>query len=178
MKSLFSIIILLSFAKFTLGQDSLLTYSKILKADSFSKMELFDKALIWCSKAFTDSKSAINIKERESGIIGGKAFYFSIYKVPKKKDSVAGVFFSNYYFDWLIEVKEGKLRFSAKNIYLKEFDKEYIVSTKAQAPFEVWLQPKSKLDLEWRLSREYFIGNLDKLTESLNDDLHSKKTDW
>ena len=125
MKKIFISLIITLIIKFSIGQDSLLTYSKILKVDSVSKNEIFDKTLIWCSKAFTDSKSAINVKEREGGIIGGKAYYQSFYKVPKKKDSTLGVIFSNYYFDWLIEIKEGKLRFSATNLLLKELNSDY-----------------------------------------------------
>jgi hypothetical protein len=98
--------------------------------------------------------------------------------VPKKKDSIMGIVFNNYYFDWLIEIKEGKLRFSATNILLKELNSDYIVSTKINAPFEVWLQPKSKTELEWKLSKEYFIKHLDRLMALLNDDLILKKSDW
>jgi hypothetical protein len=161
-----------------LGQDTALTYSHILKVDTLSKNEIFDKTLIWCSKAFKDSKSAINVKERDGGIIGGKAFYLSAYMVPKKKDSTPGVVFNNYYFDWLIEIKDNKLRFTANNIILQELDKDFIVSTKKKAPFEVWLQPKSKTELEWQLSKEYFIRNVDKLMLSLQSDLIKKDTNW
>jgi Domain of unknown function (DUF4468) with TBP-like fold len=178
MNKLLISIILTLLVKFSIGQDSLLTYSKILKIDSVSKNDIFDRTLIWCSKSFNDSKSAINVKEREGGIIGGKAYYLSSYKIPKRKDSTSGVIFNNYYFDWLIEIKEGKLRFSATNILLKELNSDYIVSTKTQAPFEVWLQPKSKTELDWKLSKEYFIKNLDRLMLSLNNDLVLKKTDW
>lgn len=178
MKKLYVSVIITLLIKFSIGQDSLLTYSKILKVDSISKNEIFDKTLIWCSKSFTDSKSAINVKERDGGIIGGKAYYQSLYKVPKKKDSTMGVIFNNYYFDWLIEIKEGKLRFSATNILLKELNNDYIVSTKTKAPFEVWLQAKSKTEFEWKLSKEYFVKNLERLMASLNDDLVLKKTDW
>ena len=86
--------------------------------------------------------------------------------------------FNNYYFDWLIEIKDGKLRFSATGILLKELNSDYIVTTKTKAPFEVWLQPKSKTELEWKLSKEYFIKNLDRLIMSLNGDLVGKKPDW
>ena len=178
MKRLFSSIILTLIIKFSIGQDSLLTYTKILKVDSLSKSEIFDKTLIWCSQSFKDSKSAINVKERDGGIIAGKAYYHSSYNVPKKRDSTSGVIFNNYYFDWLIEIKDGKLRFSATGILLKELNSDYIVTTKTKAPFEVWLQPKSKTELEWKLSKEYFIKNLDRLIMSLNGDLVGKKPDW
>lgn len=178
MKSLIFLFTFLLVTTFVTGQDSLLTYTKILKVDSISKNEIFDKTLIWCSKAFNDSKSAINVKERDGGIIGGKAYYVSYYKIPKKKDSTMGVVFNNYFFDWLIEIKEGKLRFSATNILLKELNNDYVVTAKVKAPYEVWLQPKSKTEAEWKLSKEYFIKNLDKLMISLNGDLIIQKNDW
>jgi hypothetical protein len=178
MKRLLVLLVLFLLTKLSIGQDSLLTFTKILKVDSISKNEIFDKTLVWCSKSFIDSKSAINVKERDGGIIGGKAYYQSLYKVPKKKDSTIGVIFNNYYFDWLIEIKEGKLRFSATNILLKELNSDYVVSTKINAPFEVWLQPKSKTELEWKLSKEYFIKNLERLLDSLYDDLALKNPDW
>lgn len=165
-------------SKLIFGQDTALTYSHVSKFDTLSKNEIFDKTLIWCSKAFKDSKSAINVKERDGGIIGGKAFYLSPYNVPKKKDSTLGMIFNNYYFDWLIEVKDNKLRFTANNIILKELERDYTVTTKKQAPFEVWLQPKSKTELEWKLSKEYLIKNLDNLMFSLYDELARKNADW
>jgi hypothetical protein len=66
------------------AQDYPLTYSRVLKVDSTSKTELFDKAMVWCSKSFNESKSAINVKDKESGIIAGKALLTSYYKIPKK----------------------------------------------------------------------------------------------
>lgn len=168
----------LFFSSITFGQDTALTYVHVIKLDTLSKNEIFDKTLIWCSKAFKDSKSAINVKEREGGIIGGKAFYLSPYMVPKKKDSTLGIVFNNYYFDWLIEIKENRLRFTANNIILKELDNDFIVTTKKEAPYQVWLQPKSKTELEWQLSKKYFLRNLDKLMVSLQDDLLKKDVDW
>lgn len=159
-------------------QDSLLVYSRVLNFDTIGKGKIFDKTLIWCSKAFTDSKSAINVKERDGGLIAGKAFYQSAYKVPKKKDSVAGLMFNNYYFDWLIEIKGNKLRFTANNVLLKELDNDYIVTNKKNAPFEVWLQPKPKTDLEWQLSKEYFLKNIDRLISSLYQEIVKKEIDW
>lgn len=178
MPKTFLVIVVLFFVTPARCQDTLLTYSHILQVDTLSKNEIFDRTLIWCSKAFKDSKSAINVKEREGGIIGGKAYYQSPYKVPKKKDSTLGLVFNNYYFDWLIEIKDNKLRFTASNIILKELDKDFIVTTTKIAPFEVWLQPKSKTELQWKLSKEYFVKNLDELLFSLRSDLVAKKADW
>lgn len=171
-------LVLAIFPIFVFGQDPPLTYTKILTVDTLSKNHIFDRTLIWCSKAFNYSKSAINVKERESGILAGKAYYQSFYKYPKKKDSASGIQFVDYYFDWLIEIKEGKLRFSLSNLLLKESDKDYLVTTSLNAPYEAWLLPKLKAELEWKYSKEYLIKNLDNLMGSLLSDIIAKKPDW
>jgi len=170
--------ILILTIKSSFGQDTLLTYSRVLNLDSTSKFEIFDKALVWCSKNFRDSKSAINVKERDGGIIGGKAYYLNPYKIPKRKDSILGIAFCQYYFDWLIEIKDGKARFTVTNVLLGSFENQYKVTTNSKAPFEIWLQPKSKTELEWKLSKEAFIISLDNLTLSLKTDLTKTKIDW
>ena len=84
MKKVF-ITLLLFFPLFGFSQDSLLTYSKILSFDSVSQNRIFDRTLIWCSKSFKDSKNAINVKEREGGIISGKAYLDCVYYIQKRK---------------------------------------------------------------------------------------------
>lgn len=172
---LISLIIVINIVK---GQNEPLIFSKILKLDSISKNEIFDKTLIWCSKSFSDSKSAINVKEREGGIIVGKARVISSYKIPKRKDSILSMTFLNYYFDWLIEIKEGRLRFTANNIFLNDLGDEILVTNSTKAPYQVWLQPTSKTELEWKLSKENFINYLDRILESLKNEILFKNSDW
>ena len=81
MKPLLVLALFICSSKISYGQDSLLTYSKVLKVDSLNKNQIYYKTLIWCSRSFTDSKCATNVKEREGGIIGGKAVLYSAYKV-------------------------------------------------------------------------------------------------
>lgn len=160
------------------AQEKPLLYSKVLVLDSVSKNDIYDRALLWCSKSFKDSKSAINVKDKESGIIAGKAFFLSGYKMPRKKDSVLSVTFSNYYFDLLIEIKDGKARFSLSNIMLKEMDQEFLVNENSKPPFKVWLQPDSRTQLEWDISKKYFIASMEVLSGLLYSDLVKKPDNW
>jgi len=179
-----SVILSILIPVISFSQDSALTYSRILKFDSLSKDEIFDKALIWCSKHFEyGSKHAIDVQERNSGIIAGKATYENKYKIPSKKDSV-WMFsqFTNYRFSWLIEIKDGKLRFTTNNIEVIEentpgyADHTYYPGIDKQPVF--LMQAKSKTKLYWELSQQYFIKNMDDLISSLNNDLVAKKSDW
>jgi len=166
----------------THAQDSAFTYIRIIKLDSLNKNEIFDKTLIWCSKSFNDSKSAINVRERESGIIAGKAYYNSDYKIPKGKDSIlmskkAIQYFVHYHFDWLIEIKDQKLRFSISNIKLAESDKEYDLAT-TKPPYGFLDQSTSKTSLHWMLSKRALPNNLDRLLATLESEIRLKKSDW
>ena len=125
MKSLTFLLIFFIASSIAFSQNSSFSLSKVIIADSMSKDQIFDKALIWCSQSFNDSKSAINVKERDGGIIAGKAYYTSDYKIQKRKDSVFmsktfAPHFVRYHFDWLIEIKENKLKFSISNVKLAE----------------------------------------------------------
>jgi hypothetical protein len=55
---------------------------------------------------------------------------------------------------------------------------DYAVSSSPEAPVEVWLQAKSKTDLEWNLAKEYLTRNFDALISSMYLHLSSKEQDW
>jgi hypothetical protein len=162
----------------TKSQDSLLTYSRVLIADSISKTDLYDKALLWCSKSFSDSKGAINMKDKESGIIAGKASIKNYYKVPGKKDSIASWIFSDYLFDWLIEVKNGRARFSIKNVAYNDDLGDHPVYINSKPPRKVMFQKPEKTQMEWDMSKKYFVIYMDAITEGLYADLMQKKDNW
>lgn len=159
------------------AQGDPLVYSRVLTLDSVSKSDLFDKALIWCSKSFNDSKSAINVKEKESGIIAGKATIDSYYKIPRRKDSVSSTAYTNYLFDWLIEVKESKVRFSLKNIIVKEYGGDYPVTINGRYPIKFAFLSEEKNKQVWDLAKAAFVRNIDALTNSLYSDLN-KRDNW
>jgi hypothetical protein len=142
------------------------------------KGDIYDRALLWCSKAFVNSKSAINVKDKESGIIAGKGSIDNYYKVPKKKDSVSCIYFNDYLFDWLIEVKEGKARLSLKNIKVKEGEMEYDVTANINPPIKLYFQSIDKQQVIWELSKKSFIKNMDAIASNLYSELSKKSDNW
>ena len=191
MKKIFTTLLLI-FPLLVFSQDSLVTYTKVLSFDSVSQNIIFDKTLIWCSKIFKDSKNAINVKEREGGIISGKAYLDCVYYIPKKKnstDSIISPYFKDYQFDWLIEVKNSKLRFSISQLYYyttvgattytSSYEKKYPVTKSEIPPVDYFLNSTEKLKLYWRLSKEGLVNNLDLLLKSLNSEIINRKdNDW
>jgi hypothetical protein len=189
MKKIF-ITLAFCFPLFVFSQDSLLTYSKILSFDSISQNTIFDRTLIWCSKSFKDSKNAINVKEREGGIISGKAYLDCNYFIQKKKkstDSIISPYYKTYKFDWLIEVKNSKLRFSISQLYYytvvgataysSSYEKKYAVTKSETPPIDYFLTSTEKLKQYWKLSKEGLVNNLDLLIESLKSEIINRKND-
>lgn len=161
------------------AQDSLFSFVRVYQFDGISKADIYDKAQIWCSKAFIDSKSAINVRDKESGLLGGKGFYKNYYKIPrKKKDSIGGVLYNDFHLDWLIEVKDGKLRVSLTNFNMKETYGTFIVTTSDRAPYKLPLLSKERLDTEWQCAIAYLKTNLDELCAGLQADIRKPKDNW
>ncbi|MBA3830211.1 MAG: DUF4468 domain-containing protein [Taibaiella sp.] len=159
------------------AQDRL-EYSRVLTLDTVSKGDIYDKAMVWCSKMFNDSKDAINVKERESGLISGKAVYLSLYKTQGKRDSVFGSVFLHYSFDWLMEIKKGKLRYSASNILYNYSGVDYPVFISDNPPITILFQAKTKTKTEWELSKSYLISNIDQIVSSLYTEIIQSKKDF
>lgn len=163
-----------------LGQgkaDEPMVYSRILSIDSLTRGDIYDRSLIWCSKSFSDSKGAINVKDKESGIIAGKGMIKNYYKIPKKKDSVACLFFIDYFFDWLIEIKDNKARLSLKNIQVNESNIDYPVTTNVNPPMKIYFQSPEKQQMIWDLSKKSFVRYMDAVTDNLYSDL-KQKDNW
>jgi hypothetical protein len=85
--------------------------------------------------------------------------------------------YSNYFFDWLIEIKDGRLRFSVNGIVLREDSGDYPIMINDKAPIKIAFTSEDKIKTEWECSKAGFIRNIDLLVNSLDSDL-IKKDNW
>jgi hypothetical protein len=175
-------------------KDSLFEYSKIISLEGKSKEDIYDKSLIWCSKAFENSNYSIKVKERESGIISGKALsnvsyvYYRPWKTPSKKfpngtkRQEIGLNYNHYYFDWLIQIRDNKLKFSISNVKFGESGIEntdkYFLKKYDSIPPYLALWNKEVSILSFQASRKQFEADLDILISNLVDEINSIKNDW
>ena len=147
-----------------------------MHADSLTSASIYDKAMVWCGERFISSKDAIRVSDKSSGIISGKAHFSFSYMVPKKKDSAIGIVYSPFEFNWIMEVKDGRLRFKATEIeYVSSvtYDRtdKYPVYISGKSPVDIFmLMASAKVQLQWDMARKYFIIRLDQLL----DDLHGR----
>lgn len=156
------------------GQDSLFTYSKVFTIDSVSKDELFNRSLVWCSKSFKESKNAVDVKEREGGIIGGKAQLDNYYEYPNKNGKlILGVIYADYNFNWGVQIKDGKVKFSTSDIIIKYASDQYQLTTSATGPAKIMMLSQQRNDAEWKASKEHFIKVLDYYMDQLQKELNT-----
>ena len=165
------------------NSDSLLTYTRILKSDSLNASQVYDKAMIWCGERFVSSKDAIRVSDKSSGLISGKANMSFEYKVPKKKDSATSVVYSPFYFNWIMEVKENKLRIKVTEIEFIHlggtvYEVKHPVRTVAKPPMDIMFMSSKKVQMEWDMARQYFVAKLNTLMNELETRLNVADTNW
>ncbi len=125
-------------------------------------------------KSLADKRKASNYDNWAS--VTRKASYYSTYLEPKRNNRIELHY--NFYFDWLIEIKDNKLRVSISNILFKTDWGDVVVSSNTKTPYDVLFQSKSKAELEGKLAKEYLITNLDDLFLSFHTNLLTKKDQW
>jgi hypothetical protein len=75
-------------------------YQKIIEQDGISKNEIYEGILQGCVKIFNESSSVIEYKDKEEGVIKGKAQYTPTWTF----------FPTTYYFIFTFEMKDGRYR--------------------------------------------------------------------
>jgi hypothetical protein len=100
----------------TLPIDSLtkkISYSEVIKVDSLeSKMELYSKAREWFAKTYKSSSDVIQMDDRESGKLVGKALMQVYHKA-------LGSTFPSGYINYTISIyiKDGRYKYEITNFY-------------------------------------------------------------
>ncbi len=118
MKKILLLFALTFLVKYVNSQDSLINYVRIVDIAGMTKTDGYDKALIWLSKVFVNSKAATFVQERESGIISGKGEIsdFEYRWTNNKGVEKRGYWYHAYNFNWKVELKNGKFRFTIDDL--------------------------------------------------------------
>ena len=151
------------------SQDALVTYSKAFEFEDADTSKILDKAMVWCSKYFSDSKSVISVYERNTGLIGGTAVLYVPYKYPvSKRDSADSYLFNHFCYDWYIELKGNSFTFWVSKISLDDHNDLHPVTASPTPPIEI--EPTRKTDPEvlWALAKDALIDRLRMVAVSLN----------
>lgn len=172
-----SLLILVSL--FTFGQKPLII-ERVVQVDSVSKDELFDRAKLWVASTYNSSRNVMQIENKESGHIMGKALIRYNSNIFMGSGATQGII--DYTFN--IYFKDGRYKYGFSDFYhdangISDFglittDDDYPRSTsKAAQKWEnkVWQDIKSQIGDEMLL----ILSNLEVI---MNHPIETQKNDW
>ena len=163
--------------------QKLLTFEEVVKVDSIQAHILFERARGWFVATFKDSKSVLEVSDKESGELKGKG-------------SMTAAFKSAFRSDWgylsytiSVSVKDGRYKLlitDYENHYtpLSDNDKSGSVGLLTDAPdapkFNMGFASKATKDNLWNTLKADADANSKRLSESLKKAMiiSSEKSDW
>ena len=159
-----------------------ITYTGIVHVDtSLNKQELFYRAIEWFAKTCNSSTKVIQMEDKESGVIVGKAL-MQVYRKSLDNDYKCG--FIN--FSISVYFKDGRYKYEITGFYYTGPDDNPIIPDGA---CETWINDKIKYPLMSQKGIQkilnYYLKQLDDNTKALIIDLEetlklklTSETDW
>jgi hypothetical protein len=94
--------------------DTAISFIEIVQVEGASKEQLFQRARVWFAENFKDSKSVLQISDKETGELFAKGSFTSHYKfrMTNRDWTNRGV----YYFTLRVIVKDGRYKYSLTDI--------------------------------------------------------------
>lgn len=162
----------------------MITYTEVVNVDtSLTKLELYSRAREWFAKAYNSSQNVIQMDDKESGKIVGKALTQVYHKA-------LGSNYPSGYINYTISIylKDGRYKYEITNFH----HTGQLVSGGNRiedfGPCEEMINTKKKTwGMSYQKTFNYYLLQLDTKTKSLIEDLkismaskalNSKKNDW
>src|SRR5258708_6037170 len=140
-------------------KDSIVTYIGVVKIDSASKSDLYNAARQWFNYTFKDSKSVLQIQDKDAGQLSGKAasrgfFSSKVFGVSKKYPA-------SFEFSIDIWVKDGKYKYQIFNIDNYQTGKGNgpglgILTSSETCPKKYPMTTKKRMNSSWASIKEAF----------------------
>lgn len=169
------ILFLLLISAVTRAQDTTMTISDVVQVDSVRKDDLFIQAQKWFSEIYRDSKSVLQITDKEAGVLTGKAnfYYEGPYVGSALMNSVVTYTISVY-------VKDGRYKYEIGNFnHLKTLG---LLTSSDIYPYQnKTMESKKWMDKSWRKVKERSNEEANRLASSLQAAMTTKSThggDW
>lgn len=161
-------LILVLLPLFTIGQDSIISYSKIVEVPGVAKAELFTRARQWLNQTFVSSKEVLEIADKETGELSGKAYgkMMVTYKMmgTRSYESDCRMFIN-------IFVKDGKYKYEMSNFETNVANTEKgrlsRLTSATSCPDKWDMTSQKKMDEIWASAKDGAISMSKDLGKSL-----------
>ena len=160
--------------------DTAITYTHLNIVDSISKQAIYEKVKLWSVNAFKNVSGALQLDDKESGILAYDASTEQLSPNAPKTDVVWKLvpWYYKYTFKFKIQIKDGKYKIDVTDIKFADAGGEYhILTSTTTAPYKYMFSKQSKTDQEWQDAKLTFSDFSTKLIASLDAEV-TKKEDW
>ena len=170
MKTIITTLITLSTIFCSAQSDTALTFSSVVNVDSASKAQLFEQARLWFTDYFKSAKSVLQVSDKESGQLTGKAILESNYKYK----ALGAVYKGESSVNTTIKVlvKDGKYKYEIYDLY--ETNVFGRLTTSNECPKKFPMQRQSKTDLMWQDAKSNITAKINLMLASLNTYMNNK----
>ena len=157
-----------------------LTFDSTITVDSVKKDMLYQRARLWFTNYFNNSKAVIEIDDKEGGLISGKGILMSYctYRLMGQHTDEL-----NLRFTITIYLKDNKYKYLINNITTDAVKKSDgiemmgALTTSKSCPHDYPMIGKKKEDEMWMSAIESSTHSIQVMLLSLNDAMN-KKNDW
>ncbi len=180
MKFSFSILLTLSTLFVYAQKDTTIIYTEVIKLDSVSKEELYDRAKRFFVENYKSANDVIQLDDKENGEIVGKG----VFKVNFNQ-GIAGIQPTSVYHTILIAVKDGRYKYEIKNLIVRYYSKgssigtSYIAGRDVENPAEIYASSKMKMFKRFAAEIDSQVNaTIALLKEAMTKKQEIKKDDW
>lgn len=159
--------------------DTTLTFQEVVKADSIKANELFNRARMWVNDNFKSGKEVIQINDKETGTLTGKANLKISYSY-KFYGETSGE--TDYSFTFKILVKDEKYKYEFTNFenvngFIGAIDSRIgILTSKKDCPLKWTGWPQRAMNEIWDSSKKSLEIKMSQLTNSLKAIMLSRQS--
>lgn len=149
--------------------DTALKYSEVIQVEGISKQELYQRARSWANDAFKSSKNVMQIDDKETGEIAGKALFdatISWYALGKRSAA------TTVNFKFQIIMKDGKYKYIFSDLTDNYY--HYLLTSAKENPYQTEGMGKKNLDMIWVSLKESSEPKMINLVNSLKKAMQKK----
>lgn len=164
-------------------QDTILTYTKVLEVPGVGKDDLFFRARQWTVESFKDPKSVLQVQDKESGELSGKAYTLVKWTLHYMGSDWPQETYVSFLFN--IYLKDGKYKYVFTNF---EFDKvsqnvsywtNRYITTSSEPPTKVPMVSAKKNKAVWLSITDKLKSDMQAFVSSLEESMNKKaKSDF
>lgn len=150
--------------------DSLLKYTAVVNVDSATKDQLFIKGRQWIAETWKDGKEVLQVVDKQSGELFGKAYIKSYYTVKSfGKDQLMPMI---YRIDVGIYIKDGKYKYEFSN-FRPESDNNSaintvgVLTTSKTCPVKFAMMSQKKCDALYQSMQDHLNVTMKPIINSL-----------